>query len=181
MDAELAVGVLKEKRRATIGLVGRSFIPVTFYEYLRKHLPGYTFVDMTDPIDQLKAIKSPEEIALIRADGQTPGSGHGTSARGHQAGDEGFRGPRGGPVFVPSSRAASGSSSSWGQDLRGSPPGGSSAAFRTGSSGRETRFPSSSRSTAPGGTIPNSAGSFRWASLRRLCGMPSAPSWKRRP
>lgn len=67
LDAELAVSVLKEKKRATIGLVGRCFIPVTFYEYLRKHLPGYKFVDMTDPIDQIKAIKSPEEIALIKA------------------------------------------------------------------------------------------------------------------
>jgi Xaa-Pro aminopeptidase len=66
MDAELAVGVLKERPGATIGLVGLSFIPMTFYEHLCKHLPGCQFIDMTDPIDQLKAIKSPEEIALIR-------------------------------------------------------------------------------------------------------------------
>jgi Xaa-Pro aminopeptidase len=66
MDAELAVGVLKERKRATIGLVGRSFISITFYEYLRKHLPGYRFVDMTDAIDQIKAIKSPEEIEFIK-------------------------------------------------------------------------------------------------------------------
>jgi Xaa-Pro aminopeptidase len=65
-DAELAVGVLKEKKRATIGLVGRSFIPITFYEYLRKHLVGYKFVDMTDQIDQIKVIKSPEEMELIK-------------------------------------------------------------------------------------------------------------------
>ena len=70
MDAELTVGVLKEKKRATVGLVGRNFIPVTFYEYLRKHLPGYKFVDMTDPIDQLKAIKSAEEIELIKKTAQ---------------------------------------------------------------------------------------------------------------
>src|SRR5512139_9603 len=65
-DAELAVGVLKEKKRATIGLVGRSYIPITFYEYLKKHLSGYKFVDMTDPIDQIKVIKSPEEIDWIK-------------------------------------------------------------------------------------------------------------------
>jgi Xaa-Pro aminopeptidase len=70
MDAELAVGVLREKPGATIGLVGPSFIPMTFSDYLRKHLPGCTFIDMTDPIDQLKAIKSPEEIALIRGTAQ---------------------------------------------------------------------------------------------------------------
>ncbi|HVN23160.1 MAG TPA: Xaa-Pro peptidase family protein [Syntrophorhabdales bacterium] len=66
MDAELAVGVLKAKKRATIGLVGRTSIPITFYEYVRKHLPGYKFVDATDYIDNLKAVKSPEEIGFIK-------------------------------------------------------------------------------------------------------------------
>jgi Xaa-Pro aminopeptidase len=65
-DAELAAEALKEKKRATIGLVGRSFIPITFYEYLKKHLVGYKFVDMTDQVDQIKVIKSPEEIELIK-------------------------------------------------------------------------------------------------------------------
>ncbi len=66
MDAELAVGVLKEKKAATIGLVGRTSIPITFHEYLIKNLPGYTFVDATDYIDRLKVIKSPEEIEFIK-------------------------------------------------------------------------------------------------------------------
>ena len=66
LDAELAVGVLKEKKGATIGLVGRSFMPVTFDEYMKKHLPGYKFVDATDQIDRLKVIKSPEEIEFIK-------------------------------------------------------------------------------------------------------------------
>ncbi len=66
-DAGLAVGVLKEKKNAVIGLVGESFIPVNFYKYLVKHLPGTRFIDMTDPIDHLKTIKSEEEIYLIRA------------------------------------------------------------------------------------------------------------------
>jgi Xaa-Pro aminopeptidase len=65
-DAELAVGVLKEKHGATVGIVGRSFFPVPFYEYLTQHLPGMRFIDATDPINRLKVIKSPEEIALIR-------------------------------------------------------------------------------------------------------------------
>ena len=65
-DAKLAVEVLKEKKRANIGLVGRSSIPITFYEYLRKHLPGSKFVDVTDKIDQIKVIKSQEEIELIK-------------------------------------------------------------------------------------------------------------------
>ncbi|HUJ90335.1 MAG TPA: M24 family metallopeptidase [Syntrophorhabdales bacterium] len=66
MDAELAVGVLKEKKGATIGLVGRTSIPITFYEYMTEHLPGHTFVDATDSVDHLKVIKSAEEIELIK-------------------------------------------------------------------------------------------------------------------
>ncbi|MEJ2101722.1 MAG: M24 family metallopeptidase, partial [Desulfobacterales bacterium] len=44
-----------------------SYIPLNFYEYLVKHLPGVRFVDLTDPIDQLKGVKSAEELDLIRA------------------------------------------------------------------------------------------------------------------
>jgi Xaa-Pro aminopeptidase len=66
LDAGLAASVLKEKPAAKIGLVGPAFIPIPFYETLRKQLPEATFVDVTDPIDHLKAIKSPEEVALIK-------------------------------------------------------------------------------------------------------------------
>jgi len=65
-DADLAVGVLKEKKGAVIGLVGKSYIPMNFYEYLKKHLTDVTFVDMTDRVDHIKVIKSPEEIELIK-------------------------------------------------------------------------------------------------------------------
>jgi len=66
LDAELAVGVLREKKKPTIGLVERSFIPVTFYEHLAKNLPGATFVDATEWIEEIKVPKSPEEIDLIK-------------------------------------------------------------------------------------------------------------------
>jgi Xaa-Pro aminopeptidase len=46
--------------------VGRSSIPVTFYEYLSKNIIGSKFVDVTDQIDQIKVIKSSEEIELIK-------------------------------------------------------------------------------------------------------------------
>lgn len=65
-DAELAVQVLKEKKGATIGLVGRSFIPVNFHEVLSKQLNGSTFIDATEQVDQIKVIKSHEEIELIK-------------------------------------------------------------------------------------------------------------------
>jgi Xaa-Pro aminopeptidase len=41
-------------------------MPVTIYEYLRKHLTRSKFVDATDHIDQLMVVKSPEEMALIK-------------------------------------------------------------------------------------------------------------------
>jgi Xaa-Pro aminopeptidase len=65
-EAEIAVSVLKEKKKPTIGLVERSFIPITFYEHLVKNLPDATFVDATEWVDEIKVIKSPEEIELIK-------------------------------------------------------------------------------------------------------------------
>ena len=69
-DAELAVGVLKAKKDATIGLVGKAFIPVSFFELVSSQLPGCSFVDATDLIDGIKVIKSPEELALIKGTAQ---------------------------------------------------------------------------------------------------------------
>jgi Xaa-Pro aminopeptidase len=66
MEAELAVSVLKEKKKPTIGLVERAFIPITFYEYLVKHLPEAKFIDATEWVDEIKVPKSPEEIELIK-------------------------------------------------------------------------------------------------------------------
>jgi len=66
VEAELAISVLKEKRKPTIGLLERAFIPITFYEYLAKNLPGANFVDATEWVDEIKVLKSAEEIELIR-------------------------------------------------------------------------------------------------------------------
>ncbi len=65
-DAELAVKILSEKKKATIGWVGISSLHVNFHAYVQEHVTGATFVDMTDAIDYLKAIKSPEEIEFIK-------------------------------------------------------------------------------------------------------------------
>ena len=73
MDAELAVGVLKKKKGATIGLVGRTSIPITFYEYMTEHLAGYKFVDATDQYRPLKVIKRPEGDRADQRDSQAPG------------------------------------------------------------------------------------------------------------
>jgi Xaa-Pro aminopeptidase len=65
-EAEYAVSVLKEKKNPVIGLVGESFIPANFYTYLKRQLPGATFMEFSDPIDEIKAVKSAEEIELIK-------------------------------------------------------------------------------------------------------------------
>jgi Xaa-Pro aminopeptidase len=65
-DAEIAVEVLKVKKKAKIGLVGKGSMSAVFYEYLRENLPEAAFVEASGLVDQIKAIKSDEEIALIK-------------------------------------------------------------------------------------------------------------------
>ncbi len=65
-DAELVVETLKDRKNGKFGILGRGKIPIGFYEYLVKHLPQATFVDATDMVDEIKAVKSPEEIDLIK-------------------------------------------------------------------------------------------------------------------
>jgi Xaa-Pro aminopeptidase len=65
-DAELAVGVLKAKKKGRVGIVGKGAMSAVFYEHMKKSLPEATFLEATDLVDQIKAIKSDEEIALIK-------------------------------------------------------------------------------------------------------------------
>ena len=65
-DADLAAGVLKENPQAKIGLLGRSQIPIAFFDRLSQQLPGAKFVDLTEEIDQVMVVKSEEELELIR-------------------------------------------------------------------------------------------------------------------
>ncbi len=65
-DAELAVETLKAKKQGRIGIVGKGFMSIVFYEYLTKHLPEAKFIEATDLVDRIKAVKSEEEIGLIR-------------------------------------------------------------------------------------------------------------------
>jgi Xaa-Pro aminopeptidase len=65
-DAELVVGALKERQKGRIGIIGKGRISIAFYEHLLKQMPQATFVDFTDMVDEIKAIKSPEEIELIK-------------------------------------------------------------------------------------------------------------------
>ena len=65
--AELILPDLKKRGYGTIGLVGPGSMPHAFVTRLKDGLAGSTkFVDATEFIDRLKAIKSEEEIVLIK-------------------------------------------------------------------------------------------------------------------
>jgi Xaa-Pro aminopeptidase len=72
------VEYLKEQKydRGAIGLVGfgsslvGDIIPHAVYDYFQKELPGAKIVNATYLLEQLRMIKSPEEIAMLEKAGQ---------------------------------------------------------------------------------------------------------------
>ena len=66
-DGEKVVEELKPYPNARISFVNEGAMTAGFSTHVRKHLPGATFIDITDEIDVLKAVKSPEEIERIKA------------------------------------------------------------------------------------------------------------------
>ena len=64
--ADCAVPVLKKHGCRTIGLVGPGSMPHAFVTRLKDGVSDANFVDATEVVDRLKAIKSQEEIGLIR-------------------------------------------------------------------------------------------------------------------
>ncbi len=66
-DAELMANELRRSGYRKVGLVGPNGMYHGFAQGLKDLLPGITWADATDLIDELKAIKSAEEIGLIRA------------------------------------------------------------------------------------------------------------------
>jgi Xaa-Pro aminopeptidase len=65
-DAILTAQELKLRGHKTIGWVGRGRLQYDLVRVVQEQVPDATFVDATDFVDRLKAIKSAEEIALIR-------------------------------------------------------------------------------------------------------------------
>ncbi len=65
-DAELVVRALQDRKNGKIGIVGTGKMAIAYYQHLVKQMPQATFVDATDLVDRIKAIKSPEEIELVR-------------------------------------------------------------------------------------------------------------------
>lgn len=66
-DADLVIADLKSRGYKNIGLVTPGYLPHALVAGLMDNLPaGTRFPDVTDWIDTIKAVKSDEEIALIK-------------------------------------------------------------------------------------------------------------------
>jgi Xaa-Pro aminopeptidase len=66
-DADLAADALIAKKARKVGLIGPAGMFATFLDRLRERLKGQVeFVDLTEAVDRVKAIKSAEELARLR-------------------------------------------------------------------------------------------------------------------
>jgi len=70
-DADQVVEVLKRRNDRRIGIVAPGALPHAFVARIEQAVTGHSeLVDATDFIDEIKAVKSPEEVALIRGTAQ---------------------------------------------------------------------------------------------------------------
>ena len=65
-DAELAEKALEKYSGGTIGLLGRAAMSFALGDHLRRKLTRAKFVDASDMVDRIKAVKSAEELDCIR-------------------------------------------------------------------------------------------------------------------
>jgi Xaa-Pro aminopeptidase len=65
-DAQLAEKPLERYSGETIGLLGTAAMSFALVDYFKRKSPQAKFVDASDVVDRIKAVKSEEEIALMR-------------------------------------------------------------------------------------------------------------------
>jgi Xaa-Pro aminopeptidase len=66
MDAKEAVKTLKKLKVKTLGVVAPAFLCAFMYNYIKENLPGLTMKYATDLVDEIKAVKSEEELQIIK-------------------------------------------------------------------------------------------------------------------
>ena len=66
MDAKAAVETLKKLNVKSLGVVAPAFMGAFMYNYIKENLPDVAIKYATDLVDEIKAIKSAEEIELIK-------------------------------------------------------------------------------------------------------------------
>ena len=65
-DADKAVEVMMRKKPHTVGLVGLGNMSAALYENLKKGLQGVNIINATDLVDEVRMVKSEEELKLHR-------------------------------------------------------------------------------------------------------------------
>ncbi|TWH56911.1 Xaa-Pro aminopeptidase [Desulfitobacterium sp. LBE] len=65
-DAEEIVKVIKGRKDKKVGIVGMGLINAALYQYLHEHLPHVDWVDASDLADEIKAVKSEDELIYVR-------------------------------------------------------------------------------------------------------------------
>lgn len=66
-DAKLTLQALRPYVDGAIGLVGTSTIPMAFADHLREELPAARLGEAADLVNRVRAVKSEEELACVRA------------------------------------------------------------------------------------------------------------------
>lgn len=69
-EGQFAVRWAKENGAKKIGVPGFNMFQWNYYEYIEKNLPGVEFIDVSPMFDELRAIKSADEIAFIKKSAQ---------------------------------------------------------------------------------------------------------------
>ncbi len=65
-DAEMTLKALRTYRHDKIGLLGTASLPYNFVSYLKRQANPNNFIEASEIVDNIRAIKSPEEIKLMR-------------------------------------------------------------------------------------------------------------------
>ena len=66
LDGEAVISRLKARGAKRVGIVAKGSMSAPTYEYIHQNLGKMELVDAADLIDPIKAVKSPEELELIR-------------------------------------------------------------------------------------------------------------------
>ena len=66
MDAKAAVETLKRLKVKSLGVIAPAFLCAFMYNYIKENLPEVEIKYSTDLVDEIKAVKSEEELAVIK-------------------------------------------------------------------------------------------------------------------
>jgi len=66
LDAEEVVKLIKRRNDKKVGLVGLGAMQAAFYKHLTENLKSVEFVEATDQVDRIKAVKSEDELVFVR-------------------------------------------------------------------------------------------------------------------